>query len=269
MIRNLLLASAAVAMVTVAQPALAAPAKSKAAASATLPASNPFAKPSTLPFQTPDFSTIKDSDYLPALLAGMAAAEARGPRDRQQPRAADLRQHARRDGALGPAARARQPRVQRGQRREHQRHAAGDRHQDRAAVRRAQRFHLSQREAVRSAFKTLHDHAGRAEPQPRAGEAARRLLQAVRACRRRAAAGQAGRSSRRSTSSSARCRPQFSQKLLAAAKAGALHVDRCVRARRPVAASRSPPRRRRRRTARSPAMSCRCRTRRSSRRSIR
>src|SRR6185437_12295153 len=34
--------------------------------------SNPFAKPSTLPFQTPDFSRIKSSDYLPALLAGMA-----------------------------------------------------------------------------------------------------------------------------------------------------------------------------------------------------
>ena len=35
-------------------------------------ASNPFAKPSTLPFETPDFARIKDSDYLPALLAGMA-----------------------------------------------------------------------------------------------------------------------------------------------------------------------------------------------------
>src|SRR5207237_8888869 len=41
-------------------------------ASATLPASNPFAQPSTLPFQTPDFDRIKDSDYLPAILAGMA-----------------------------------------------------------------------------------------------------------------------------------------------------------------------------------------------------
>ena len=48
------------------------PRKLSAASAATLPASNPFAKPSTLPFQTPDFSAIKDSDYLPALLAGMA-----------------------------------------------------------------------------------------------------------------------------------------------------------------------------------------------------
>jgi peptidyl-dipeptidase Dcp len=72
MIRSVLLASAALAIAATGQPAFAAPAKSKAAASATLPASNPFAKPSTLPFQTPDFSRIKDSDYLPALLAGMA-----------------------------------------------------------------------------------------------------------------------------------------------------------------------------------------------------
>jgi peptidyl-dipeptidase Dcp len=71
MIRTVLLASAAVAFAAAAQPALAAPAKPSAAASATLPASNPFAKPSTLPFQAPDFSKIKDSDYLPALLAGM------------------------------------------------------------------------------------------------------------------------------------------------------------------------------------------------------
>src|SRR3954449_10910415 len=70
--RNLLLASAALAVVTAAQPALAAPAKAKPAASATLPASNPFAQPSVLPFGTPDFSRIKDSDYLPAILAGMA-----------------------------------------------------------------------------------------------------------------------------------------------------------------------------------------------------
>ncbi|WP_394648329.1 M3 family metallopeptidase [uncultured Sphingomonas sp.] len=37
-----------------------------------LPASNPFAKPSTLPFEAPPFDRIKDSDYQPALEAGMA-----------------------------------------------------------------------------------------------------------------------------------------------------------------------------------------------------
>ncbi|MCL6683783.1 M3 family metallopeptidase [Sphingomonas alba] len=71
MIRTLLLATAAVALVSTA-PADAAAKKAAPAASASLPASNPFAKPSTLPFETPDFSKIKDSDYLPALLAGMA-----------------------------------------------------------------------------------------------------------------------------------------------------------------------------------------------------
>jgi peptidyl-dipeptidase Dcp len=66
------LASAAFAVSAAASPAFAAPAKAKPAASATLPASNPFAQPSTLPFEAPDFAKIKDSDYLPALLAGMA-----------------------------------------------------------------------------------------------------------------------------------------------------------------------------------------------------
>src|SRR5258708_19316782 len=71
MIRKLLLGATALAVVAAA-PADAATRKSSTAASATLPASNPFAKPSILPLQTPDFSKIKDSDYLPALLAGMA-----------------------------------------------------------------------------------------------------------------------------------------------------------------------------------------------------
>jgi peptidyl-dipeptidase Dcp len=75
MIRNLLLATAAVAFVGTA-PAAAATRKVSTMSSATLPASNPFAKPSTLPFQTPDFSRIKDRDYLPALLAGMAQQKA-------------------------------------------------------------------------------------------------------------------------------------------------------------------------------------------------
>src|SRR5207253_348295 len=71
MMRNILLATAAIA---VAAAAPAAPVRHKAAApaSATLPTSNPFAQPSALPFGTPDFSRIKDSDYLPAILAGMA-----------------------------------------------------------------------------------------------------------------------------------------------------------------------------------------------------
>src|SRR3954469_5710472 len=71
MIRTLLLATAALAVVSAA-PATAATRKATTSAAATLPASNPLAKPSRLPFETPDFSKIKDSDYLPALLAGMA-----------------------------------------------------------------------------------------------------------------------------------------------------------------------------------------------------
>ncbi len=44
--------------------------------SATLPASNPFAAPSTLPFAAPPFDRIKDADYQPALEAGMAGQRA-------------------------------------------------------------------------------------------------------------------------------------------------------------------------------------------------
>ena len=72
MLRTFLLTTAAAA-IAASPAAAAAPAKKSAAtASATLAASNPFAKPSTLYMQTPDFSKIKDSDYLPAIMAGMA-----------------------------------------------------------------------------------------------------------------------------------------------------------------------------------------------------
>jgi peptidyl-dipeptidase Dcp len=71
MIRTMLLATAAVAIATGGQ-AAAPKHKAGVTAAANLTASNPFAKPSALPFQAPDFSKIKDSDYLPALLAGMA-----------------------------------------------------------------------------------------------------------------------------------------------------------------------------------------------------
>ena len=72
MLRTLLLTSAAVGLAIVPANAFAAQKKASASSAVALPASNPFAKPSTLPFQAPDFSKIKDSDYLPAILAGMA-----------------------------------------------------------------------------------------------------------------------------------------------------------------------------------------------------
>ena len=50
----------------------AAAAATAAAASAPAPADNPFAAPSRLPYGMPDFSRIKDSDFLPAFAAGMA-----------------------------------------------------------------------------------------------------------------------------------------------------------------------------------------------------
>ena len=71
MLRSFLTATAVLA---IAAPLAAAPVKHRAgnAMTATLPMANPFAKPSTLAFQAPDFARIKDSDYLPAMIAGMA-----------------------------------------------------------------------------------------------------------------------------------------------------------------------------------------------------
>ncbi|MBW6522159.1 M3 family metallopeptidase [Sphingomonas sp. RHCKR47] len=52
------------------------PAPAAASANTTLPASNPFAAVSTLPLQAPPFDRIKSTDYAPALLAGMAQQRA-------------------------------------------------------------------------------------------------------------------------------------------------------------------------------------------------
>ena len=62
---QLLIVAASVALAHAAAPAFAAP------SSAVLDASNPFAKPSSLPLNYPAFDKIKDAHYLPAFNAGM------------------------------------------------------------------------------------------------------------------------------------------------------------------------------------------------------
>ncbi len=57
---------------------------SSAAAQAPAPAfgpANPFFAPSTLPFHAPPFDKIKDSDYQPAIDAGIAREDAGNCRD--------------------------------------------------------------------------------------------------------------------------------------------------------------------------------------------
>ncbi len=51
-------------------------APAKAASASVTPSAGPFAEKSTLPFQAPDFTRIKDSDYQPAIEAGIAAQQA-------------------------------------------------------------------------------------------------------------------------------------------------------------------------------------------------
>ena len=74
----------------------------------TLPADNPFARESTLPYQLPPFDKIKDEHFAPALDAGMAEQRKEIDAIAQNPRGADVREHDRRDGALRPAADARE-----------------------------------------------------------------------------------------------------------------------------------------------------------------
>jgi peptidyl-dipeptidase Dcp len=75
MVRNLLLATAAIAVAT-SSIAISAPRGAAHDASANSRSANPFANPSTLPFQAPDFSKIRDTDYLPSIVAGMAQQKA-------------------------------------------------------------------------------------------------------------------------------------------------------------------------------------------------
>lgn len=62
--RPFAVAAVALLMTTTAAPSI--------AGAQTLPASNPFAKQSTLPYHAPAFDRIKDADYQPAIEAGMA-----------------------------------------------------------------------------------------------------------------------------------------------------------------------------------------------------
>ncbi len=75
MVRNLLLATAAIAVAT-SSVGLSAPRGATHVATSNARSANPFAQPSTLPFQAPDFSKIRDTDYLPAIIAGMAQQRA-------------------------------------------------------------------------------------------------------------------------------------------------------------------------------------------------
>ena len=66
---------------------------------------NPFLAPSPLPFGYPDFDAIREEHFAPAFAAGHGRAARRGRRDHRRPRAADVREHDRRAGALrGDAA---------------------------------------------------------------------------------------------------------------------------------------------------------------------
>jgi peptidyl-dipeptidase Dcp len=70
---TLLIVAASLALAYASSATAAPAAKPGATSAAALDASNPFAKPSTLPFQYPAFDKIKDEHFLPAFAAGMRA----------------------------------------------------------------------------------------------------------------------------------------------------------------------------------------------------
>ena len=133
MIRNILLATAALAVVTAASAA--APRRARRRRRLGHAAG-------VQPFRPAEHAAVPDARFRAhqgQRLSSRAArrdraAKARSRRDRQPEGGPDLREHARRAREVGAAARARQPRLPGGQWREYQRHAAGDRHQDFAAV---------------------------------------------------------------------------------------------------------------------------------------
>ena len=69
--RNAIMVSLGALALTLAGPAVAQTATTAAPALVLPSGTGIFAAPSTLPFQAPDFSKIKDSDYLPAILQGI------------------------------------------------------------------------------------------------------------------------------------------------------------------------------------------------------
>ena len=172
---------------------------------------NPFAVPSTLPFQAPPFDRIKDADYQPAFEQGMAEQVGRDRAHRRQSGRADLRQHDRGDGAVGADARPRQPRLLRrgpGQHQPGARQGAGGRG---AQARPASGRDLPQPEAVRARADALRASATGSGSTPSRSQLLEIYLPAVHPCRRPAFATPTRRSCARSTRRSRRSRPPSSR----------------------------------------------------------
>jgi hypothetical protein len=114
------------------------------AAPSQLPASNPFAKPSTLPFQYPAFDKIKNEDFAPAFEEGMRQQSAEIDAIAAS-RAAPTFQN-----TIGPAAEPRLDRLLQPGRRQQQRHHERAGQGTGAEAGRAQRQDPPEREALQA-----------------------------------------------------------------------------------------------------------------------
>ena len=251
-----------------ASPRFAAPAKSEAAASATLARVQPVREAEHA--AVPDARFLEDQGQRLSARAARrnGAAEARSDRDRQQPGGADVRQYRCRDGALrASCSSAPASRSTRSMARTPTTRCRRPTPRPRRCSPRTTISSISTR-SCSSASRYLHDHQAELNLNP---EQAKLLdvyyKQFVHAGAELPPAKQAelkAINKRLSTLQTA-VQPEAARR-----RQGGRAARRPTRRRSPACRrSSSPPRRKRRRTARSPAMCCRCRTRRSSRRWIR
>ena len=237
--------------------------------SAELPASNPFAAPSPLLYQAPQFDRIKDADYLPAIEEGMKRqlAEIDAIANNPEPPTFDNTIVAmERSGQLL----TRVAKVFFNLDQSNTNDALQKIEADVAPeARRAQGRDLPEPEALRARQGALRQ-ARHARPRRREQVPDRALPPRTSSARARSCRTPTRRAFARLNQEESTLTTEFVDKLLAATNAAAVVVDDRKRARRALRGRRRPPRPRPRRSASSTASgSSRCRTRRSSRSSPR
>ena len=186
---------------------------------------NPFAAVSTLPFHAPPFDKIKDSDYQPAIERGMAIQIAEMQQDRRQSGRADVRQHHRGDGKVGPHARTRRTRLlRRGSGQHERRRSMRVQTASRTEARRSIRTRSTSNPKLFARVKTLYDQRDSLRLTPEQLQVLTLYYQQF--VHAGANLSDADKAKLRTLNTQiSTLETAFQQKLLAAAKAGALVVD--------------------------------------------
>ncbi len=190
-----------------------------------LPADNPFANDSTLPFQAPPFDKIKDADYQPAIEEGMKQQLAEIEAIAERSGAADVRQHDRRDGALGRAADARREGVLRPRAVEHQRRRCRRSQAEVAPKLAAHHDAIYLNPKLFARVKAIYDAARRRSGSTRVEAASSSATTATSSAPARSSPTPTRRRCARSTRKSRRSRPSSRASSSPTTNGGALVVD--------------------------------------------